>query len=389
MAWSRNPRKGRPEGADTKRDAAAIRWRLSLGEAAESSTGGLTATAQRTDAALQWLYGRDPGGGRAGGPRGAGAGGSALSVPDWINEVHELFPKETIERLERDAVETYGIVEIVTDPKVLERVKPSEALLQAVLQTKHLMNAELLASARALVRRVVAQLMDELATEVRSRFHGLLARNRSRRCPKGGAIDLRRTLLRNLAHYDPQRRKLYPQQTFFFERRRRKLDRWQVILLVDQSGSMLDSTIHAAITAAILHGLPGIQSHLLVFDTEVVDLTQDVTDPVETLMKVQLGGGTFIAKAVRYAAELIQHPHRAIVVVISDFYEGDSPGLLEEHVRSLHTQGTLVLGLAALNRAGNPEYDRQLAERLVEAGAEVGAMTPGQLAGWLAEKIRR
>jgi Mg-chelatase subunit ChlD len=366
-----------------------IRWRLVLGEASEAALQQrLSGASQRADAALDWLYGRDGDSGERTGPRRGGDEASALTVPDWINEIHELFPKETIERLERDAVESYGIAEVVTDPRVLDRVEPNEALLQAVLKTKHLMNEQVLASARRLVAKVVEKLMNELATEIRNRFTGLVVRDRSRRNPKGGPLDLRRTLLGNLAHYDPGTKKLYPERTWFFERRHKKLHAWQIILLVDQSGSMLDSTIHASITAAILHSLPGVKSHLVVFDTEVVDLTDDAADPVKTLMRVQLGGGTLIAKAVSYGASLIREARRAIVVIISDFYEGDTPGVLESQVQALSAQGTKVLGLAALNRHGNPEYDRALAERLVNSGAQVGAMTPGQLASWLAEKIR-
>ncbi len=373
-------------------DEGLIRWRLILGQASEAALGAeLAETESRMDAALDWLYerGDTQAPGSRGGPRRAGDGASQLTVPDWINEVHALFPSETIERLEKDAVETYGITEIVTDERVLERVEPNEALLSAVLQTKHLMNQRVLAAARKLVQAVVDKLMKELAEEIRSRFSGVITRDRSRRHPKGGPLDMRRTLLQNLRHYDPETKKLLPERTWFFERRHRKLDSWQIILLVDQSGSMLESTIHASITAAILHGLPGIQSHLVVFDTDVVDLTSDCVDPVETLMRVQLGGGTYIHRAVTYAASLVRAPARAIVVLISDFFEGGQPGALEAEVRALAAQGTKVLGLAALDRRGAPNYDRGLASRLVEAGAEVGAMTPGELAAWLAEKIRR
>jgi Mg-chelatase subunit ChlD len=174
----------------------------------------------------------------------------------------------------------------------------------------------------------------------------------------------------------------------FFARNQRQLRPWQVILLVDQSGSMLDSVIHSAVTAACLWGLPGVRTHLVAFDISVVDLTQDVTDPVELLMKVQLGGGTDIQGAVGYATGLIEYPERAIVVLISDFYEGANQAALIHRVKALTGQRTLVLGLAALDSNADPAFDRDMARRLVEAGAEVGAMTPGELAGWLAQKIR-
>jgi hypothetical protein len=369
------------------------RWRLVLGEAGEAGLGGgrLQGGAARMDAALEWLYGRErtdgDGVGQLEGPRGAGDEASQLTVPDWINEVHELFPQETIERLESDAVESYGIAEVVTNPEVLERAEPNPALLRAVLQTKHLMDERVLQAARVLVRKVIAQLMDELAQEVRSAFSGVVARDRSTRFARG-PLDVRRTLSANLKNWDPATRKLYVDRTWHHTRRSKRQEAWQILLVVDQSGSMLSSTIHAAVTAAILFGLPGIRSHLIAFDTEVIDLTEDVTDPVKTLMNVQLGGGTYIAKAMDYAASRIQQPSKAIVVLITDFYEGDTPGALEGVVHQLVGQGTTVLGLAALDETANPAYDRDLAAKLVALGAHVGAMTPGKLAAWIAEKVK-
>lgn len=361
-----------------------------LGEPAEGSMGGvLGRDGMAMDAALEWLYGRDPSlGQRDIKGRQGGSGPSVLSVPDWIQEVHRLFPKETIERLERDAVERFQIDEVVTSPEVLARVEPSQALLEAVLRTKHLMNPEVLALARKLVEAVVRQLMERLAKEVRRAFGGTLDRRRRSPLKVARNLDFRRTLKDNLRRWDPQRRRLYLERPFFFARTKRHVEKWQVILLVDQSGSMASSVIHSAVTAACLWALPGIRTHLVAFDTAVVDLTQDVTDPVELLMKVQLGGGTDIQRAVAYAAELIEAPRRAIVVLITDFFEGGSPELLVRRVAQLCGQGTKVLGLAALDEAANPTFDRGLAQRLVAVGAHVGAMTPGELASWIAEKVR-
>lgn len=377
-----------------------VRWRLVLGEPAEEDLGGLGGDAARMDTALEWLYGRDPEAGErderrsGGGPgssddRRGGDGPSSLSVPDWISEIQKLFPKETIERLERDAVLKYRIEEVVTSPEVLQRVEPSAALLEAVLRTKHLMSPEVLALARQLVEKVVRQLLEKLAREVRPAFSGTVDRRRRSPLKIARNLDFRRTLHDNLKRWDPKARRLLLEKPYFFARTRRHVERWQVILLVDQSGSMVSSVIHSAVTAACLWGLPGIKTHLVAFDTAVVDLTEDVTDPVELLMKVQLGGGTDIQKAVAYAADLVEAPRRAIVVLISDFYEGGSPELLVRRVASLCAQGTKVLGLAALDEQANPSFDRDLARRLVEVGAEVGAMTPGELAAWIAEKVGR
>ncbi|KQX39193.1 VWA domain-containing protein [Variovorax sp. Root434] len=363
------------------------RWRLLLGDPAEAACGGLSAEAQAADAALDWLYGRDSD--RASrGERSAGLGPSALSTPDWINTIHTLFPKEVIERLERDAVERYGIDEVVTNLEVLERIEPSESLLRAVLHTKHLMNPEVLAAARKLVAEVVRRIMEKLATEVRQAFSGSRDRRRRSRMKVARNFDFRQTLAANLHRYDPQRRKLYVERPVFISRTKRHAEPWDIVLLIDQSGSMVDSVIHSAVMAACLWQLPGMRTRLVAFDTAVVDLTADVSDPVELLMKVQLGGGTDIAKAVAYAQSLVANPSKSIVVLVSDFYEGGSEHELVRRVKALVESGAKVLGLAALDSKAEPNYDREMAARLVREGAQIGAMTPGQLAGWLAEKVQ-
>jgi hypothetical protein len=341
---------------------AVARWRLMLGESAQAGLGSpsLDADSIAVDAALSWLYNREGDLAERDVRPGARAGGSEqsrLTVPHWINEVHRLFPKETIERLERDAVERYQIHEVVTNPEVLRRVEPNMTLLQAVLRTKHLMNPEVLGLGRELVARVVRELMEKLAREVQASFGGTRDRRRWSALKSAANFDPKRTIRHNLRHYSVEERRLYIQKPFFLARTRRHSAKWQLIILVDESGSMMGSVIHAAVTAACLWGLPALKTHLCIFDTQVVDLTDRITDPVEVLMKVQLGGGT-------------------------------GPEVLVKKVRALCEQGTQVLGLAALDETANPVYDRELARRLVDVGAHVGAMTPGQLAAWIAEKVR-
>lgn len=157
---------------------------------------------------------------------------------------------------------------------------------------------------------------------------------------------------------------------------------------VDQSGSMVDSVIHSAVMAACLWQLPGIRTHLVAFDTSVVDLTADVADPVELLMKVQLGGGTNIASAVEYGRQLIEQPAKSVIILVSDFYEGGSSSLLTHQVKKCVQSGIKVLGLAALDSTATPCYDRDTAQALVNVGAQIAAMTPGELASWLAENLQ-
>jgi len=366
---------------------ALTRWRLLLGEAGQPALGGLSGEALAADTALAWLYGRDADA-IARGERGAGLEPSQLSTPDWINTIHELFPKEVIERLESDAVELYGIDEVVTNLEVLERIEPSESLLRAVLHTKHLMNPDVLAAARKLVAEVVRQIMEKLSTEVRQAFSGARDRRRRSMLKVARNFDFKRTVQGNLHRWDPQRGKLFLETPIFMSRVRRHMERWDICLLIDQSGSMVDSVIHSAVMAACLWNLPGMRTRLVAFDTQVVDLSSDVSDPVELLMKVQLGGGTDIAKAVGYAQSLVENPQRTVVVLVSDFYEGGDSRELVRRTRTLVQSGVTVLGLAALDSSANPAYDKEMAARLVREGAHVGAMTPGQLAAWLAEKVR-
>ncbi len=373
---------------------ALVRWRLVLGGDAEQGLGcGLDGVDAQRDGALGYLYGREykPGRnvrqGKGGGQKGT-LDPSQLTVPDWINAVHTLFPKRTIERIEKDALERYQLEEMVTNPDLLARAQPSQTLLKAVLHTKHLMNQEVLALARTLVRKVIEQLMEKLARPVRSVFLG--AADRRRRSPMKVAknFDARATVRRNLAHYDPAAKKLRLRTPYFFSRVRRHVDRWQVIIVVDESGSMADSVIHAAVTAAIFFGIRTLRTHLILFDTSVVDVTEHCTDPVETILKVQLGGGTDIGGALRYAAGLVDNPRRTIVVLITDFCEGGPAERLFAVTRQLVESGVTLLGLAALDERAEPNYDRGTAERMVALGAHVAAMTPGELAEWVAQKVR-
>lgn len=355
------------------------RWRLILGEAAETTLCGLDDNARQIDHALEWLYGRDPERLQRG-ERSGGLGGSNLTTPEWINSIHTLFPQQVIERLESDAVLRYGIEDVVTNLDVLERMQPSESLLRAVLHTKHLMNPEVLAAARRIVCQVVEEIMARLAKEVRQAFSGVRDRRRRSFIPLARNFDFKSTLRANLQHWHPQHGKLYIESPRFNSRIKRQSEQWQLVLLVDQSGSMVDSVIHSAVMAACLWQLPGIRTHLVAFDTSVVDLTADVADPVELLMKVQLGGGTNIASAVEYGRQLIEQPAKSVIILVSDFYEGGSSSLLTHQVKKCVQSGIKVLGLAALDSTATPCYDRDTAQALVAKGITIELFcAPGEI----------
>ena len=369
------------------------RWRLMMGAGSEELCGELSKECQAQEACLEFLYDREMEGDRnvrggSGTGKSGGLGASSLTVPDWINQIHELFPKQTIERLEKDALERYQINEIVTNPDVLARAQPCTTLMKAVLRTKHLMNQDVLKAAQALVRKVIDKLMQELAEDVQSAFQGAVNRRRRSFLKIAKNFDIETTLRRNLKNYDADLQRVILETPYFFSRSQRQVDRWQIIILVDESGSMLDSVIHSAVTAAIFYGMKMMKVHLCIFDTSVVDLTDQIVDPVETLMKVQLGGGTDIGQAVAYAAEIVENPDRTIVALITDFFEGAPEHRLFSAAKHLVDSGVTCLGLAALDGDANPTYDHRTAAVLVGMGWHVAAMTPAQLAEWVAEKVR-
>jgi hypothetical protein len=368
--------------------ATLRRWRLVLGRSSADALDaacGIDADDLARDAALDWLYERDPALAERD-IRGADLSDSVLAVPRWINDVHRLFPKRTVERLERDAVEEFAIHEVVTNRDALARIEPSATLLRAVLLTRHLMNEAVLALARELVRKVVARLVESLAREIRAAFSGARNRRRSRHRNLRN-FDPRGTVRANLRYYDREQRRLFIKDPLFWSRSRRHGEHWQVIIVVDQSASMVGSVIHAGVTAACLWGLPSIKTHLIAFDTSVVDLTASIADPVETLLKVQLGGGTDIAKAVGYAEGLIENPARTVVALITDLFEGGDPDAVVRSVKRQVMAGVRFVVLTALDDQAAPVYDKDLGQRLVRAGAQVGAMTPHELVGFLKDVL--
>ena len=366
------------------------RWRLVLGRYAGDSLGGggsLSEGDLRTDRALDFLYSREhhDRGQREDSPEGT-LGPSQLAVPAWLSEVRELFPKETVEILEKHALERYGLHELVTDPETLRRLEPSTSLLSILMTFRGQMKGRVLDEARRLIRHVVEEIRAKIEPEVRNAFVGGIDRFRRGHVKTARNLDWRGTIRRNLKHWDPERKKLLVEEIRFFARRERRLP-WTVILCVDQSGSMADSVIHSAVMAGILSALPLLKVKLVVFDTAVVDLSGYVDDPVEILMSVQLGGGTDIGKALAYCETLVEDPTRTVLVLVSDFCEGGPPSRLVAACRRLASARVVLLGLAALDAAADPAYDHAMAGRLAGAGMEIAALTPRRLAQWLVAKI--
>ena len=364
------------------------RWRLILGRyaARPGETTTMHPRDQQIDQALDYLYGREYQG--RGLLRAPGSGGtldaSAIQAVDWLQRTRTLFPQEVFERIQQHAMEKYQMTELLKDPDVLRSMEPNQALARALLGMRGRLGADM----RDAVREVIRKVMEDITRRLRPQFVNALTgrRNRFRRShiPSAQNFDWRATIAANLRHYDVASKRLVIERPVFNARVKRNLP-WDVILCVDQSGSMLDSVMYSAVVAGILSSLPTVNVRLVVFDTNVVDLTHMATDPVQVLLTVQLGGGTDIGRAMQYCETLVRTPQRTVVALISDFEEGTLPGPLLASVQRLTEARVKVLGLAALDDSARPVYDQRMAQRLAGRGAEVAALTPSHFAEWLAE----
>lgn len=366
------------------------RWRLALGRYAERSLGeGLDSRGRRIDRTLDFLYDRELAGrGLRGSKSSAGSlDATQLNQLRWLGEARSLFPDSVMETLQGHAVGRYQMHGLLNDPSTLEQLQPNPDLLKAMMGMKGQASEAVQQAIRELARRVVEDIMRQLKSAVSQAFSGAPNRFQRSQFKAMQNFDWRATLRENLKHYDTGRQAIIAHQLRFHSRVKRRLP-WTLVLCIDQSGSMLDSVIHSAVMAAILAGLPSIKLHLVVFDTSVVDLSDQADDPVEVLMSVQLGGGTYIGQAVSYCEQLITQPQRSIVVLISDFCEGGPLPTLIGAVRRLAEARVTLLGLAALDDRAQPDYDHGVAERLAAAGMEIAALTPDRFALWLAGVIR-
>ena len=369
---------------------ALTRWRLVLGRYAQRClTAPLSPSQARMAQVLDYLYQREYQGRgvRPGGRDRAGSlDPSQLTATRWLQEAKALFPKETLEVVEKHAIERYGLTELLTDADVLSRLEPNMDLLKAMLTFKGHMKGRVLEEARRIVRTVVEQVRQRLEKEIRRALTGRASRTQHSPLKVAQNFDARGTIRRNLKNYNSQLGKIIADNPLFFSRVRRHIP-WDVVLCVDQSGSMVDSLVHSAVTASILAGLPIVNVKLVVFDTSVVDMTGYVSDPIEVLMGVQLGGGTDIGQAMLYCSKLISNPRRTVLVLVTDFCEGASPQRLVAVCRQLAEAGVKMIGLAALDEEATPAYDRKMAQRLTGCGMEIAALTPEHLAQWLAKII--
>lgn len=368
---------------------AVNRWRLVLGSKSDRSLdfgGSIGEVGQLMDMEqlLDYLYGNAQGDDvrRENDSRYGGMNDSQLTTAKWITRVRELFPKSAAEVMQRHALEEFGMTELLTDKKILEEMKPDMQLLKTVLQLKHLMRGEVLETAKRIAKQVAEELRQKLELSTRMAITGRL--DRSQRSPVRSSrnIDMKKTIRRNLKHYDKEREQLVLQDIYFGSRLK-KYNKKTVIIAIDESGSMLGSVIYSAVMAQIIAGMSFAEVKLVIFDTNVVDLSNEADDPAQVIMSVQLGGGTNIGKALSYCESLIRSPHETCVICVTDLYEGGSEKRLLNVAGNIIVSGAKLSFLTALDEEAEPVFDRILGQKLADTGAFVGALTPDRMGDYI------
>lgn len=363
------------------------RWRLVLGKEAEedptsSQSVSLSPEGEEMDAALSALYESDGADGSKG-----GLGSSAPKVNRWLGDIRKYFKKSVVQSLQRDALDRLGLEQMLLEPELLEHVEADVHLVGTLLSLNSVIPEKTKATARIVVSGVVKKLQKQLEYPLRQAVTGAMSQAVRNRRPKYQEIDWNKTIRLNLKHYQPEYKTIIPHQLRGYGRKGQALK--EIILCVDQSGSMASSVVYSSIFAAVMASLPALKTHMVVFDTAVADLTKDLDDPVDLLFGTQLGGGTDIHKALKYVDTLVHRPADTILILISDLYEGGKPEGLLQQAQYLKQRGLQFITLLALNDEGAPLYDRQVAAQFRSMDIPVFACTPDLFPDLMAAALKQ
>lgn len=379
------------------------RWRLVLGGDPDGTNQKLSGQDAKMDEVLSQLYNKKKGSGRSkgtGSGKGQGSrwgsgksgtgksqgrgnsvhsnrGGMNASMPDvarWLGDIRKYFPASVVQIMQQDAIDRIGLRTMLTQPEILEMIEPDVNLVSTLLTLKDVIPSETKATARIIVRKVVEDLMQRLENPLREAVRGALNRAIRNRRPKHHEINWLRTIHTNLKHYQDDYKTVIPEQLIGHGRKRSSAH--DVIICVDQSGSMASSMVYTSIFGAVMASIPALKTHMIVFDTSVVDLTPNLSDPVDLLFGTMLGGGTDINQALGYCQNLITRPSDTTLVLISDLYEGGWREQMLIKAKHIADSGVNMVALLALSDQGTPSYDRKTAAEFGEIGIPTFACTP-------------
>lgn len=353
------------------------RWRLILGGNEADGTGvALTVEEQRLDRSLEAVY--------DGGLRG-GLGASAPKVSRWLGDIREFFPQTVVQVIQRDAIKRLHIDSLLTEKEMLATVVPDVHLVATLMSLGRAIPEKNKEVARQVVRKVVDELLRKLSSPMQQAVTGALNRSSRRRNPRYNEIDWKTTIVKNLKNYQPDYKTIIPEVRIGYGRKRRALK--DVILCLDQSGSMGTSVVYSGIFGSVLASIPSVSTRMVVFDTSVVDLIDDLQDPVDLLFGVQLGGGTDIARALAYCQGVITRPQDTVLVLVTDLYEGGNDIEMRKRFASIVASGVQLIVLPALNDDGAPSYDKHHAEFLASLGVPTFACAPDKFPDLMAAAL--
>lgn len=366
--------------ADEERER---RWRLAVGGEDEA----LCAQDQRLSAALNALYGDGDSDGKK---RKGGLGGSAPKVAKWLGDIREFFPAPVVQVVQKDAFERLGLRQMLLEPEFLAATEADVHLVADLIALRGAMPEKTRETARHVIGKVVAELMERLERKTAEALRGAVDKSKRTYNPRFADIDWPRTIRANLHQYQPEYKTVVPERLIGFMRKQRRIvDLDEVVLCVDQSGSMGTSVVYSSIFAAVMASLPVVRTKLVCFDTAIIDLTEQLADPVEVLFGIQLGGGTDINAAVAYCEDRIERPSKAHLILITDLYEGGNAQELVARIARMQTSGVNVIVLLALTDQGRAAYDPRLAGVLAAMDVPVFACTPDQFPDLMASALRR
>lgn len=355
------------------------RWRLILGGNEADGTGiTLTQEEQRIDQSLEAVYNSD---------RRGGLGSSAPKVSRWLGDIREFFPQTVVQVIQRDAIKRLNITSLLTEKEMLETVVPDVHLVATLMSLSRVIPEKNKDMARQVVRKVVDELLRKLSAPTQQAVTGALNRSARRRNPRYNEIDWKTTITKNLKNYQPEYKTIIPEMRIGYGRKRKAMK--DIILCLDQSGSMGTSVIYSGIFGSVLASIPAVSTRMVVFDTTVVDLTDDLQDPVDLLFGVQLGGGTDIARALTYCQGVITRPQDTVLVLVTDLYEGGDAREMRKKFVSLVNSGVQLIVLPALNDDGAPSYDKSHAEFLANIGVPTFACTPDKFPNLMAAALSK
>lgn len=368
------------------------RFRLILGSAGADGTGQtLEDTAAEMDTALEALYELEhrkrfeypaPAGDRKG-----DLGAGRPSIARWLGDIRRYFPQSVVEVMQKDALAHPKMRDqMLMDPVILEQAVPDIHLAATLLELSHLMPAETKETARRVVNALVEELLKKWQQKTITALQGAVQRQARRKRPRPAEIDWHATIRKNLRHYQPRQRTLIPEVRIGYGRKMRRAVK-DLVLCLDQSGSMGTSVVYCSIFASVLASVPALHTRLIAFDTEVAELTEALANPTDLLFGVQLGGGTDIGRALQYCLHTIQRPQDTILVLLSDLFEGADPRLLHETARQLHQRGVHLICLLALDDEGTPAYHREHAAFFASLGCPVFASTPDRFPDLMAAAV--